>query len=183
MFCPHCRANLPDNSRFCTSCGQAVTPAVVTPSEPTYPMKWYKFLIYFALFAGAVVNMMTGIIQLSGQHYGAFADNVYADFPTLKIVDRANSLALIAGAVFAIFVRFRLSGFKKGAPKLLQLVYIFNLAVSIFYIIGASSAVGDLAGVILPSLTPNAISTSITTAVILIANHIYFKKRASLFVN
>lgn len=33
-------------------------------------MKWYKFVIYFQLFAAAVFNVGAGIIFFTGSHYG-----------------------------------------------------------------------------------------------------------------
>ena len=67
-----------------------------------YPMKWYKFLIYFALFAGAVLNAISGIQMLTGAHYGGVADYVYAIFDGLQIVDVLMGLATLALAGFGI---------------------------------------------------------------------------------
>ena len=57
-------------------------------------MKWYKFLIYFALFAGAFVNFIYGINYISGGIYVVetngltTADTVYKLYGVgLQVVD------------------------------------------------------------------------------------------------
>ena len=53
-------------------------------------MGWFKFLIYFALFAGAVLNALTAISMLTGSMYGESKDLVYLFYKDLKTVDLAE---------------------------------------------------------------------------------------------
>lgn len=75
MFCRNCGKEMTDGAAFCVSCGAANNPVNCEANNPVnyaanqMPMKWYNFLIYFALFAGAVLNVLTGIFMLTGAQY------------------------------------------------------------------------------------------------------------------
>lgn len=78
-FCGKCGAQLEGDNIFCPNCGAKVEtvgavangpPSVeVSTSVVQHPMKWFKFLIYFALFAGAVINLVYGFNWISGDIY------------------------------------------------------------------------------------------------------------------
>lgn len=210
MFCSKCGANTTDNDMFCRNCGSQIaasqqqatnsnqygaapnpntTYAPQTPlkaAEMQYPMGWYKFLVYFALFFGAVVNLVNGIQIMTGGHYGSDYDKeiVYRVFDGLQGLDIFVGIAIIAVAAIQVYTRFRLSGFKKNAPNMLTVVYGLASAINLIYSIGvymiledagAGSEAGEIVGV--------AITSIIVNAVILSCNLVYFKKRKSLFVN
>ena len=67
MYCKNCGTKLPENAIFCTVCGEPVDNAVPLPADPatlpqnTYPMKWHKFLIYFQLFAAALISLYNAV--------------------------------------------------------------------------------------------------------------------------
>ena len=106
-FCSNCGAQLEnENAQFCTNCGAKIGETAVESApvsqvsapvaEPTaqFGMKWYKFLIYFALFLGAVVNFINGVNYLTGNIYfvqsggEATAEMIYAFFgSSLKTID------------------------------------------------------------------------------------------------
>ncbi len=180
MYCSNCGANIPEWNPYCLECGCANTPAV---QETAHPMKWYKFLIYFSLYLAAAINFMTGLTQLTGKHYGIFADDVYTTFPMLKPVDMAMGLAVIAAGAFSIFTRFRLARFKKDGPTCLTINYLLNIIISVIYVIAAAFAVGDMAPQILSSTIVSNLSSFATTIVMLVVNYIYFEKRADLFIH
>ena len=97
MQCPKCRAAMPNGAKYCTECGTKLpvqpdsVPNVPQPSiqeAPAYEaqpvmteappaqelqpceMKWYKFLIYFALWAGAIVNLIDSLQFFTGSILG-----------------------------------------------------------------------------------------------------------------
>ena len=81
-------------------------------SEPELGMAWYKFLIYFALFAGAVINLLYGINYISGEIYfvetngEVSAEQVYAYYGNaLQTIDIIYGIFLITFSIFAIVVR------------------------------------------------------------------------------
>ena len=58
-------------------------------SEDTYkpPMKWYKFLVGFALIAGSILNALSGILAIAGAQYDGAAELVYRAYPDMQAVD------------------------------------------------------------------------------------------------
>lgn len=154
-------------------------PPVVFVQE--MPMKWYKFLIYFSLFASAVLNVINGLGLLTGTIYQGQADLVYATFEGLKGLDTFVGIFSLALAGFAVFVRFQLSGYKKLAPRLLLILYIGVIVFDLVYIIGMGTVLPDIAMDMID--TSSFYSSMISSAVFAIVNYIYFKKRAHLFVN
>lgn len=211
MYCKNCGAQIPDAATFCPSCGtqNAVQqPSYSTPQQdysapqqnyyasqqnyyaqpaapvqPEQPMKWFKFLIYFSLFLSALLNLISGIQMLTGAQYGDEAELVYAFFGSLKTIDVIMGIVLLAIVAFTIYVRFRLSGFKKDGPKLLTVLYIAVLAWGILYIILVMSQLSDLGVGVGDILTPSVITNMLTSVVMVIVNKIYFDKRKHLFVN
>lgn len=146
------------------------------------PMNQFKFLIFFSLFANAVINAVFGIMSLTGAQYEqeqkGLKDLVYAYFEGLQTVDMIYGVALLALAAFAIYVRVRLAGYYVNGPKLLNVLYLANVAFALFYLIAAQSIVGS-------DVEINMSSTiaSIAISVVMVGvNTVYFKKRAHLFV-
>lgn len=146
-----------------------------------YSMRWYKFLIYFALFASCVLNALSGLSLVTGLIYGDSRELVYLVFGSLRVVDLLIGIAMIALAVFDIVVRQKLAHFRSNGPRFLLLLYVASIVVSLLYLILATAIVGDW---ILSSDTISQYATNtILSVVMILVNNIYFKKRASLFVN
>jgi hypothetical protein len=202
MYCQHCGSNLDENSAFCPNCGASVQQNATQTSNFTqtqqYPpqsygrppvntiqhsMKWFNFLIYFALFASAVLNLFNGIAVFTGSHYGTNgkADFFYGIVSDLKTLDTFMGLATIALAVFAIYTRFRLSGYRKNGPSMITLLYILTSAVNLIYIIGLYAILPEY---IVSELDPYSyIIQIIVSAVMIFVNYTYFKKRKKMFVH
>lgn len=172
-------------------------PIYQQPQEPVYqtpyyqnqpmveqnqlPMKWFKFLIYFALFAGAVLNVISAIPMLTGSIYEGSADLVYAMFEGLQAVDMLSGLLMLATAAIGVYTRFRLAKYCQNGPKMVTVLYIMAVAVNLFYLIGVSAVLPEA---VLESVDMTSSITSIVTSVIMIfVNRTYFQKRAHLFVN
>ncbi len=144
-------------------------------------MGWYKFLIYFALFAGGILNAGTGILSLTGMIYevqdvsGVTAEMVYRVYGDgLRVLDILSGLALIAAGVFAFIVRDKLAKFKPEAPKFVTILYSFALGASVFYVVLASAITSI-------SLIESQAVTISMSVVFLCVNISYFRKRAFLF--
>ena len=177
--------------------GQTPYQPVQTPYNPTpyngsyvyrpeRPMNWFKFLIYFSLFAGAVLNAINGILMLTGAQYGSDAADVYAMMPSLKTVDTLFGLTSIATAALQIYTRFQLSGFKRNALTFLTACYGIVAALSLAYLLAASTIINDFAntfGVEGYALSASDFSSILSPIVFCVINYVYFKKRADLFVN
>ena len=76
--CRECGYPLYSTQQVCPQCGASA----VEKEKPKGPgMKWYYFLIYFSLFAGAVSNTIMAIVYWTGAMYEGHADLVYGQFP------------------------------------------------------------------------------------------------------
>lgn len=203
MFCNHCGSQIPDNATMCPNCGAPTTNpspqlAYSTPEsayrQPNayanqdyngFPMKWYKFLIYFLLFASGILNIISGIMAMTGAQHGGLASMVYAVFGALKPIDVIFGLCAIGLGIYAIYVRFELAKLKRGAPKKLMMIYVFNCVINLVYAIAAIIIISSnpYSGNAATSISPSIIGTIIGAVVMIIVNKVYFDKRASLFVN
>ena len=148
-----------------------------------YPMAWFKFLIYFMLFANAAINIFTAVTYLTGSVYlgedmtMSDVEALYMSYPTAKMIDVIYGVLLIALAAYAIFTRFQLSGFKRRGPFLFILMYVLNLVIGLLYSISIMFTFETgLLGFI--SFVPSII----TSVVMIFVNIVYFRKREELFV-
>lgn len=141
------------------------------------PMKWYKFVIYFQLFAAAIFSLYHGLMRITGLQYGTNADQVYNFFGMgLRALDIFFGIMPILAAVAALYVRHCLNKFKKNAPLLYLAVFILNGAIEIIYafvlllIVGVN---GEAVGQIIVQVFGLGVYYAL--------NYIYFKKREHLF--
>lgn len=152
-----------------------------TPYQPQqFPIKWFKFIIYFQLFLTMVTCVINAITYFSGLHYGGTMDAamVYAYYGTgLKIIDIFFALVYIGIGVLAFFVRQKLAHFKKKAPTWYIGLLVCSLAANLVYLI----LVSILTGIFL--LDASTIGSIIGNVIMIVVNWIYFQKRTSLFIN
>ncbi len=190
MFCRYCGAEISENAKFCVSCGSPVEAQPVQATyvgddglvQPAPKMKWFKFVINFSLWAGAILNFLNGIMTMTGMQYEAAeigpAEEVYELFDGLKTVDVLYGALMIVLAVYMIITRFRLAGYYKNGPAMFISTYAIALVINIVYMFSAMSVLD--AGI-------NDISTSdlwvnmVMQLVMIVLNIIYFKKRKHLF--
>ena len=155
----------------------------VTTNETPLGMAWYKFLIYFSLIAGAVLNILysfsyiTGVIYLIESKGDVSAELVYAYYGAgLQAVDVLYGLLLQAFAVLALVLRHKLAKFEPDAPKFVKILYSISAGAPFLYSIIVALITGQ-------SITVNAITSLIVGLIFLFANVRYFNKRAHLFVD
>ena len=95
------------------------------------PMKWYKFVIYFQLFAAAVFNVGAGIIFFTGSHYGLDSFELklfYGVLSNLKTLDICMGIVSIFLAVFANAVVFPVQlKYGSSTGRLVLLVLVFGI--------------------------------------------------------
>lgn len=205
MFCPNCGTDLTDALRFCPNCGTRLanpeTPAApqqgdAQPQQPPCPlpnqqplqssapqMNWYKFLIYFALFASAAIGFINAIMFLIGTINGSPAEArlFYAYFPAWRILDIIIGVLMIVCVALLLLTRFRLSGFHKNGPMLLTLSYAALATVNLAYMVGAIIVASSYGiGIAELSLFPT-ISNTVSALVLMVVNLVYFGKRKALF--
>ena len=221
MKCPNCGMPNLDSVKFCENCGSPLQAHHAAPEQPQqdqqpypqqqpYPgyqpavnlndpyhghsMKWYKFLVFFALIASAVVDLFNAFRSFTTGSYtvdigagkvltGKEAQEwMYLKAPGLKTADIFYGIALIlcAGLLFAAW--YYLYKKKKLGPTLLYVSYACSIVVSAAYSLWRYSAAKDVLKDPATVLTSAAIS-AIYSIVMLAANVVYFKKRKDIFVN
>lgn len=160
---------------------QPQSPASMSKKDKTNAMGgWFKFLINIALFLGALANIGSAAQLIAGQPYGGSEEKefCYELLPKLKTADTFYIVLCFVLVAYAIFVRFRLSGFKKSAPFFLYGLYVINIIGGIVYIILMNNAFKDLGEK--PDFSSTAASLVITV-IFLIINIVYFQKRKQYF--
>ncbi len=200
MYCNNCGTQNPDGATFCTKCGAFLASQQQPtqqnqwqpqqqpvwqnpqPAAPALSMSWHKFLIFFALWASCILNIISGITALTGVQYEiadsrVTAEMVYTVFPSLKTWDVIYGILLIALGALALVTRFQLAGFKARGPKLLYATYIANTAAAIIYVIAVSGIVGE-------NMADSGIIANIIVSIVMVGvNAVYYGKRKAMFVN
>ena len=143
------------------------------------PMKWHKFLIYFALWAGAILNGISGISTLFSCLGGEYAA-VYDAYPALLGLDIFSSLCLIGISVFQFITRNALARLSRKAPQMVVWLYASTVILSVLQVV----AVWLVSGVGLSYvMTPDMWLILIEGALMTWANQVYYRKRAAMFVH
>ena len=193
MICSKCGEQIDKDDMFCPACGATTqanpdtvfvgtyNPQPETPPDVSaYPMKWFKFLIYIALFAGAALNAISGIQYLTGSLYGEEKDLVYQAFPAMETLGTVIGIALLAVALLGVVARFRLAGFHRDGPKLLTLLYLSVMVVDFVFVVGLYSALPvEVADLVDKASMLYDVAVAI---VMIIVNKKYFRERDALFV-
>ena len=141
------------------------------------PMRWYKFVIWVQLFLNALLNIVSGIMTMTGAHYQGQATVVYMVYGSLKGLDIVIGIMMLVLAGGAIWVRQMLSKFQKMGPTAYVILLASNGIVNLIYAIMVSAITR------LNAFSVTVISQIIASIALCICNYIYFNKRKSMFVN
>ena len=199
MFCKNCGAAIEKGQTSCPVCGTAVpsesersvSAQYAYPPATALPMKWYKFLINFALFFSVVLNANRGVQLINGDQYRDgnvdMSGLVYSQFGALKTVDVVAGIVLIAFALFTLYVRSRLAGYCKNGPKMLLLLYILGFAYTVLYTAAVYitlASYGVSLNIVDFLLTDGVtvLTTAVVDGVMIVINLEYFRNRKHLFV-
>ena len=156
------------------------------PMDFTGRMKWHNFLIYFSLFASAVMNVLNAILMFSGNiwdmsapaGYGdGFYELVYQVWPGIQSLDMFYGVGCLVLAALSVVARFQLAGFKKSGPNILTILYALNLILSVIYLVGLSAISGEASA-------SSGIGGSVAVSIaMIVANSTYYNKRKHMCVN
>ncbi|MBQ8350638.1 MAG: zinc ribbon domain-containing protein [Clostridia bacterium] len=181
--CLNCGANM-THERFCLVCGYD-NPKASFHNIGTRGMKWYKFLVWFSLFAAAISALYNFGYYLSIYWVGLLHGDLDELFPQVEEIDMPFFLTTFASfmlfaimylafAALALFTRSKLVKYKKDAPR-----YIVGL-----YVASALLSFGQL---VLDSIMGISVGSSIigmiTAFVMAVLNYNYFENRSDLFIN
>ena len=199
MFCTNCGKSLSGSETFCPGCGRPVggsapkqeTPANYTVTSPNNgpfagqpampPMKWYKFVIYFQLFAAAVVHAYTAFQYATGLTYGDFqtANMVFSVYPSLRALDYAMVVICLGLGVWAIVLRQQLAHFKAQAFPALYVFYAGGIIGSLFYAIMVTLLTG--LNIFDAATISSLVISGLSAGLMILLSMSYFKKRMDLF--
>lgn len=156
------------------------------PNKDTPTMKWYLFLVWFVFTVVPVVSVIGGLQAFDGMRIlfnGLFA----YEAEVFLAPDIACGISAIGLACFGIYVRFRLTGYKKAAPKLVTGYFAATAvitAILVFWYVNILETYYSLASVdIVPYLWEVLAAVVAVSALMIVINIVYFKKREHLFVN
>ncbi len=140
-------------------------------------LKWYKFIIYFQLFAGALVSLAVGFGSIMGWKYGGEqqAARVYAEFSGLRMVDIIVCFLYVALAVMSVAVRQRLAAFRQNGPWLYLTLLGEYLLLGVIAWVLEAMITGSL------RLEAGTLAGWIVQFVLICLNMIYFGKRKQMF--
>lgn len=90
-------------------CSPVMTEAASAVQERPVKLKWFKFLIYFALWSGGILTALYSFAYFTGTvlGIGIDAELVYSYYPLLRVFHIFCGLENIAYGVFAIYTRYR----------------------------------------------------------------------------
>ena len=197
-FCSECGANLaPAPSAAPEESAPAVPMAPENATAPAMPpqgtpdpaaaigvietpqrgMKWFKFIIYFQLWAGMLVNLVTAVKYFTGAYYEGSAEMVYTFFPALQPLDIVMGVFCLALAVYAVVVQRALAKFRTKGPMMYYLMYIVSTAGTVLYLLIGSLIIGQSA------FTAETAGSFTGSLFMIFINIPYFNNRKHLFVN
>lgn len=178
MICERCGTEISSGDSKCYSCGAAVPGAEKALAQSDkMPMKWYCVLAYFGLWVSGLVTIINGYLLFSGGHIIGDTETFYEMFNGLQTADIVMGLVSMAAGLFGFVTASCLIAMKSFAPKMVPIYYAVNLVSNIIYSIIYSSIIK------MSAFNVNFIVELIITAVFMVVNIIYFKKRDHLFVN
>ena len=151
----------------------------IRDNRPTFPMKWYNFLIRFALWTYAAVNIVYGFLYIAG---GAQTEEMLAAFPILSTIDLFYGVLTVGMGVLALITRFALAGYRRNAPALIVAFHTYGLVISLGYnaiVLNITSSAYDPVDLIITGMSVGV--TVIINAALVGCNYVYFKKRKRLF--
>lgn len=144
MKCKFCSKELTGGVEVCPICEQPVSAPyrTLTPEEKTKvhdrllaetPMKWYKFIIYFQLILGPLINLGNAIQYFTGSMYGQNKELIYQNYPKLQTADMIYAAVLLAFVGFALYTRYTLTEYFRIGPTVLKIYQLAGMGVSVIY--------------------------------------------------
>lgn len=155
-----------------------------TRRQTNIPMNWFKFIIWCQLFLTALSELSNAFLYLTGRYYtvqGINPAEFYSQYPLFRIVNYLFGGVGVVMCIFAIYTRFQLAGFKKGAPGLFLKYTMISVAKTGIYVL-----LYVIVSTIYGKMTTMAelmdyISLMIGGTALYFINKSYFAKREFLF--
>ena len=152
-------------------------------------MKWYRFLIYFSLFAGAALCFINALRIFTGTYYisvesGNYTASLYEQYAGLFIVDMIYGVCLLLQAAFMVYTRFALAAYRRHAPMCLLFTYVVQFTVYAAYAVANIWIVqSTVSEAVLYQQILLIFMELLVSALLIFLNRIYFEKRKHLFIH
>ena len=145
------------------------------------PMKWHKFLIYFALWAGAILNGISGIQTLSNAlNPNSLMWGLYGLSTGLRAFYIVSGVFSFGLGVFQICTRMSLARLSRRGPRMAVWNYALSFILNALTILLASVLFGMPINALMDwSMWLILIEGALMTW----ANQVYYRKRAAMFVH
>lgn len=149
--------------------------------EELRPMKWFKFIIYFQLFATMVSYAISAFMYFTGMIYGEDYEYMCAVLGDgLRVCDVCMGLLCLMIGIYAFYVRMRLAKYKKNGPLCYLILLGLDPVVLLVYAICLCLISGNWQ---LLFASNSLVNSTLEAALLIALNYIYFNKRKALFVN
>ncbi|MBE6714039.1 MAG: zinc ribbon domain-containing protein [Ruminococcaceae bacterium] len=159
--------------------------------KSNYPMKWYKFTIYFRLWMSMIGCIIAAITRASGGVWGnsEVVEYIYAEYPQLAGYDIIIAIISLVTIFVALGAQRALANYKRYAPYILYGMYALDIFSNILSVVSISSLPEDPSfrtgyEYVQITVDPTPVSIFIIVGVcFLLAEMIYYSNRKDLFVN
>lgn len=173
--CPECEKPMEQDESVCPACGGAAESEAPSPEAPKLGMKWHSFLCGWLLIMGILGILLSAIgivlYLLTGPEAYEFLS------PGLFACAILRNVITIGCGVLMIFAWLDLSNFRKDGPRLYMFQYGLYVVLSSILDMVENGLSGQ------PVFPFSMLTPFVVAAVFLWLNHIYFRKRAHLYVN
>lgn len=188
MKCINCGNEMQDGAELCPNCQakqggpqetaqEHETFNVQLYSQPDVPLRWYKSIIYFWMFAGAIADMVAGALLLATTTELKFLP-LYSSRPGIEAIVGIFGVLWLIRFGYAFYVRSKMAEFHGRALGLFFGYELSGLVLpALFYV--AVSVIGGVS--FADYATPQFFVTLGLSAFMILSNILYFKKRAFLF--
>lgn len=173
--CPACEKPMEPEESVCPACGGAAEPESSVPEAPKLGMKWHSFLCGWLLIMGILVILLSAIGIILYLVTGPEAYEFLS--PGLFACSILQDVIMIGRGVLMIFAWLDLSNFRKNGPRLYMFQYGLYVVLSSILNMVENGLSGQ------PVFPFSMLTPFVVAAVFLWLNHIYFRKRAHLYVN
>ncbi len=187
MLCPNCKTPVEGNE--CPNCGTVLTEmdrldtqaSGQTVRRKHYSSRWYGFLLYYAFFEVAVLNVFQGVRMLTGDYFGSprMMESIYAEVPGSQTLVLLCALLSFAYAGLGLFTRSRLKNYRKSAPWLVLLFYTGDAVIQLLLIYGMPSLMKGTGWFF--TADASMWFQVIRSFIMVVCNAAYFDKRRHLF--
>ena len=99
MFCSNCGTKVKNGTKNCPECGSAIK---IQPPYIQHTMLWHKFLIYFVLWVGAIINLTNGIAYFLASKSMENVLNPVINIHRMQVLDIVMGVLMILLSAFTI---------------------------------------------------------------------------------